>query len=175
MILCVCAELLQSCPTLCDPMNCSPPGSSVHEFFQAKILEWVSISFSKGSSWPRDQTCISYVIYIGRFFTNAPSGKPQTGYRVSFAQDDTVGSRQSFFDSQEIGLSTGIFKPWLMSFCLFWPPLVFYKIMQFGMRLLVPHSVPSLTEHISLWSFNMLRASKSKTNCLAPDSWPSLP
>jgi len=89
-------------------------------------------------------------------------GSPeQSGYRVSFAQDDTVGSCQSFFESQEIKLSTGIFKPWLMSFCLFWPPLVFnYKIMQFGMRMLVPHSVPSLTEHISLWSFDMLQASK---------------
>ena len=46
----------QSCPTLCDPMNCSPPGASVHEILQARILEWVAISFSRGSSPPRDQT-----------------------------------------------------------------------------------------------------------------------
>ena len=46
----------QSCPTLCDPMNCSPPGSSVHGIFRARILEWVAISFSRGTSRPRDQT-----------------------------------------------------------------------------------------------------------------------
>ena len=44
----------QSCPTLCDPMDCSPPGSSVHEIFQARILEWVAVSFSRGYSQIRD-------------------------------------------------------------------------------------------------------------------------
>ena len=43
-----------SCSTLCDPVDCSLPGSSVHGIFQARILEWVAISFSRGSSWPRD-------------------------------------------------------------------------------------------------------------------------
>ena len=47
------------CPTLFDPMDCSPLGSSVHGISQARILEWVAISFSRGSSWPRDQTHIS--------------------------------------------------------------------------------------------------------------------
>ena len=42
-------EVIQSCPTLCDPMDCSPPGSSIHGIFQARILEWVAISFSRGS------------------------------------------------------------------------------------------------------------------------------
>ena len=46
---------------LCDPMDCSPPDSSVHGFFQASILQWVAISFSKGSSWPRDRTCVSCI------------------------------------------------------------------------------------------------------------------
>ena len=50
---CVCA---QSCQTLCNSMGCSPPGSSVHGILQARILEWVAISFSRGSSWPRDGT-----------------------------------------------------------------------------------------------------------------------
>ena len=45
----------QSCPTLCDPMDCSPPGSSVHGILQARILEWVATSFSRGSSRPRDE------------------------------------------------------------------------------------------------------------------------
>ena len=44
----------QSCPTLCDPMDCSPPGSSVHGVLQAEILEWVAIPFSRRSSRPRD-------------------------------------------------------------------------------------------------------------------------
>ena len=51
----------QSCPTLCDPMDYSLPGSSVHGIIQARILEWVAISFSRRSSRPRDQTCISCI------------------------------------------------------------------------------------------------------------------
>ena len=51
---------------LCDPMDCSPPGSSVHGILQARILEWVAISFSRGSSRPRDQTQISHI--AGRRF-----------------------------------------------------------------------------------------------------------
>ena len=55
------------CLTLCDPMDCSLPGSSVHEILQARILEWVAIPFSRASSWPRDQIWISGI--TGRFFT----------------------------------------------------------------------------------------------------------
>ena len=55
----VCVLVAQSCLTLCDSMDCSPPGSSVHGISQARILEWVAISFSKGSSQPTDQTCVS--------------------------------------------------------------------------------------------------------------------
>ena len=50
------SEVTQSCLTLCDPMDCSLPGSSVHGILQAKILEWVAIPYSRGSSQPRDQT-----------------------------------------------------------------------------------------------------------------------
>ena len=57
----------QLCPALCNPMNCSPLGSSVHGILQARILEWVAIPFSRGSSWPRDWTCVS--CNSGRFFT----------------------------------------------------------------------------------------------------------
>ena len=57
----------QSCLTLCEPMDCSPPGFSVHGILQARILEWVVIHFSKGSSQLRDQTQVSRV--AGRFFT----------------------------------------------------------------------------------------------------------
>ena len=55
-VLCVCACFVaQSCATLCDPMDCDPPGSSVHGILQARILEWVAISFSRGSSPPKDE------------------------------------------------------------------------------------------------------------------------
>ena len=60
------SEIARSCPTLCDPVDCSPPGSSVHGILQARILEWVAISFSRGSSQPRDQTQVSHV--AGRRF-----------------------------------------------------------------------------------------------------------
>ena len=56
----------QSILTLCDPMDCGPPGSSVHGILQARILEWVAISFSRGSSQPRDQTRVSCISCIGR-------------------------------------------------------------------------------------------------------------
>ena len=57
----------QSCPTLCNPMDCSPSGSSIHGNLQAGILEWVAISFSRGSSPLRDQASVSCI--AGRFFT----------------------------------------------------------------------------------------------------------
>ena len=64
----LCVLVAQSCLTLCHPMDCSPPGSSVHEIFQARILEWVVISFSRGSSQPRAWTQVSCT--AGRSFTN---------------------------------------------------------------------------------------------------------
>ena len=60
-------KVTQSCPTLCNPKVCSPPGSSVHGILQARILEWVAIPFFRGSSWPMDWTHISRI--AGRFFT----------------------------------------------------------------------------------------------------------
>ena len=50
---CVCVKSLQSCPTLCSPMNCGPPGSSFDWIAQARILEWIAMPFFRGSSWPR--------------------------------------------------------------------------------------------------------------------------
>ena len=54
-----CAKSLQSCPTLCDPMGHSPPGSSVHGFLQARVVEGAAVPSSRGSSQPRDQTLVS--------------------------------------------------------------------------------------------------------------------
>ena len=74
-----CVLVIQSCPPLWDPMDCSPPGSSVHGILQARILEWVTsilkingkpdlaTPFSRGSSWSRDRTRVSCI--AGRFFT----------------------------------------------------------------------------------------------------------
>ena len=56
----VCANSFQSCPTLCDPTDHNPPGSSVHGILQARILEGVAMPSSEGSSQPRDRTHVSY-------------------------------------------------------------------------------------------------------------------
>ena len=64
---CVHAKLLHLCPTPFDPMDCSLPGTSVHAILQARMLEWVVIPSSRGSSRPRDWTHVSYVSCIGRW------------------------------------------------------------------------------------------------------------
>ena len=75
-LLCLCAQLHL---TLCD----NTPGFSVHGIFQARILEWVATSFSRGSSWPRDRICVSCVSCIaGRFFTHRETPKDKV-QRVS--------------------------------------------------------------------------------------------
>ena len=63
----------KSCPILCDPMDCCPPGSSVYGMSQERILKWFAVSFSRGSSRLRDRTCISCL--AGRYFTTEPPGK----------------------------------------------------------------------------------------------------
>ena len=91
----------QSYPTLCDPVGCSPPGSSVHGISQAIILQWVAISFSRTSSQPRDQTQVSCIACC--FFTSETSGKPTyqwyfcygslNGLRLCPANYDTTVNR----------------------------------------------------------------------------------
>ena len=56
------SEVAQLCLTLCDPIDCSLPGSSVHGIFQTIVLEWIAISFSKGSSQPRARTQVSHIV-----------------------------------------------------------------------------------------------------------------
>ena len=67
--------VLQPCPTLCDPVDCSSPSPSVHGILQTRILVWVAISFSRDSSPPRDQTWVSCI--TGGFFTNWAIRKPK--------------------------------------------------------------------------------------------------
>ena len=78
------SEVAQSCPTLCNPMDSSLPGSSVHGIFQARILEWAAISFSRGSSQPRDWTGVSctadrsFIIWATRGQINSVQNSPVT-------------------------------------------------------------------------------------------------
>ena len=75
------SEIDQSCLTLCDPTDCSPSGSPIHGIFQARILEWVAISFSRASSWPRDRTLVSRT--AGRhFYRLSHQGSPLWIYAV---------------------------------------------------------------------------------------------
>ena len=72
----LCCLVAQWSLTLCDPMDCSPQGSSLHGVFQARILECVAISSSKASSWLRDWTLVSSVFCVASgFFTTEPPGK----------------------------------------------------------------------------------------------------
>ena len=70
----MCAKLLQLCLTLCDPMDCNQAGSSAHGILQARILEWVAISSSRGSSqgW---NSCLMLPALAGRFFTTSTTWK----------------------------------------------------------------------------------------------------
>ena len=109
------------CPTLCDPTDCSPPGSSLHGFLQARILEWVAIPFSRGSSWPRDGTRVSHM--QGDSLPSEPPRKPKgvflsTGAGISesihpgwethsYSERDRVGKenagRQGFSVGRRLG------------------------------------------------------------------------
>ena len=73
---CVCAQSLQSCLTLCDPMDCSPPGSSVHGICQARILVWAAMPSFRESSWSTDWSWVSFVSCI-EFFTHWAARKAQ--------------------------------------------------------------------------------------------------
>ena len=90
---CVCARAhTLSHVQLCDSKDCSPPDSSVHGIFQARILKWVVISSSRGSSLLRNQTCDSRFSRIdGRFCTTAPPGKPSLAPGVTFLSSLHLG------------------------------------------------------------------------------------
>ena len=92
-------EVAQSCPTLCHPMDCSLPGSSVHGIFQARILEWVAISFSRRSSWPRNWTQVSRI--VGRHLTiwahqGSPKKKKKKGLQIT-SDDNDVERREHYY------------------------------------------------------------------------------
>ena len=74
------AKLLQSCPTLCDPIDGSPPGSSVHGILQARTLEWVAISFSNAWKWEVKVKLLSHVRLLATPWTEAHQAPPSMGF-----------------------------------------------------------------------------------------------
>ena len=90
----------------CDPTDCSPPGSSVHGILQARTLEWVAISFSRGSSRPRDRTQVSCI--AGGFFTNSARER----------SPDSLGSNASSTLSRLCGLRQGTSLLWASRFLI---------------------------------------------------------
>ena len=133
---CVCAKLLHLCQTLCNPMDYSLPGSSVHRFLQARILEWVAIPFSRGSSQARGQACVSYIACMSTgFFTTSSTWEfPYkyihsliltvmlwTGNHYSHSRDEETKKRSSYRIPQghtdiispraRLALSSGLWTP----------------------------------------------------------------
>ena len=106
---CVCPKLLQLCPTLWDPMACSSPDSSVHGILQARILEWVVMTSSRRSSWPRHQTCILCFLYwqVGSILLVA-LGKPTIEYYSAIKKNEillfvtTNGTIQRYYDKWNV-------------------------------------------------------------------------
>ena len=91
------AELGASCLTLCNTVDCSPPGSSVHGISQARVLEWVAISCSRGSSRPRDRTSsLASPALAGGFFTTEPPRSPYTSLQLPHGQLPTLVQYFSF-------------------------------------------------------------------------------
>ena len=110
---CCCCLVGKSCPTYCNPMNCSLPGSSVHGTFQAEILEWVVISFSRGSPWPRDWTCISCGSCIGRWtlYPLNHQGSPQKYVKMGKNKQELVAKvfpRKIYCRVNDIYFSFGV-------------------------------------------------------------------
>ena len=92
-------------PTLRDPMDCSPQGSSVHGILQARILKWVAISFSRGSSRPRDLTQVSHIVGIS--LPPEPSGKTHL-YMRSGHNSSSVRPLMSEFEAVSSGMELGL-------------------------------------------------------------------
>ena len=104
----LCVLVAQSCLTLCNPMDCSPPGSSVHGIPEAKILEWVAISFSRGSSWSRD-----WIFIPADPSRSKPPGKPspEVGYlqiRVNNHTCSVISKKQGVYECHILLPSLGI-------------------------------------------------------------------
>ena len=132
------------CPFLCDPTDCSLPGSSVHGILQARILEWVAMPFSRGSSPPRDQTWVSCI--AGRFFTvwatkEALNKNIRTNnwHKQNSSRDDVIlsWSKSSFGSFFEMSWKN--------------PNEVFYQVSITGRASLMVQTVKNLPEIWNTW------------------------
>ena len=100
----------QSCPTLWNPLDCSLPGSSVHGIFQARILEWIAISSSRGSSGPRDRTCVPCISCIaGGFFFFLPLSHGESPCHQVFAPSESARGKSVSHLFQLLSI------PWLVA------------------------------------------------------------
>ena len=115
-------EVAQSCPSLCDPMDCSPPGSSVHGILQARILEWVAISFSRRTSWPRDRTQVSCIAgwHFTVWATREHSLKSLTKMPKNVLWDHTlIFNELSILSSEDPITSKPLFLSFFVTYVLF--------------------------------------------------------
>ena len=123
--LCHASVCAQSCPTLCNPMVSSPLGSSVHAIFQARILEWVALCFSRGSSWPTDQIHTSSVSSISRriLYHWATWEAPALLYLL-------INAESCLTDSVEFSTVTLICLLWIkiVLFLFFYTPFVSFSL-----------------------------------------------
>ena len=100
----------QSSPTLCDPKDCSPPGSSVHGILQARIVEWVIIPLSRGFSQPRDQSQVSHI--AGRFFTVGATRETQNCIKMTpFSSTLIFHYYDHYYYLAALGLCRGVWAP----------------------------------------------------------------
>ena len=129
---------LQSCPTLCDPMDCSSPGSSVHGILQPRILEWVAMPSSTGSSWSRDWTldpesCLMSPVLASGFFTTSMTWEAFSPFlQTQFSRKNDLSSHsflkpQSLFQVPTILLTMIYYQIKLAPF-IFLPKFYFHKV-----------------------------------------------
>ena len=117
-------EIAQLCLTLCNLMDCSLPGSSVHGIFQARILEWVSISFSRGSSLSRDWTWVSCT--AGRFFTVWAIREANSKQKRLLAE-----CSDSFFASRKWQAEFSTYWDWIFRVGFLSPEIICFQISKF--------------------------------------------
>ena len=117
---CVCVLVAQLCPTLCDPTDYSPPGFSVHGILQARVLEWITIPFSIGTSKCRGRTLVSCI--TGRFFTVWATGKSSWALCHKSPPRSHVGLEGSLIMSRHLALTwcsrMETFRPWAEPWCV---------------------------------------------------------
>ena len=149
---------------LCNPIDCSLPGSSIHGIFQARVLEWVAISFSRGSSWPRDRPQVSRI--AGRHFT-VWATREEHIYKTQAILGFPGGSdgKGSAYNAGELDLIPGSGKiPWRREWLctpVFWPgesdgqrSLAGYS--PYGHKELDMTEQLILSGHIIIWPYNLL-------------------